>query len=85
MVSMTRSPDALDHILLGCKDLDAGIALMEQRTGVRAQYGGVHPGLVGEVRHQALLPRLDDDSPEARDQTDSTTNRSGSRRSVAMS
>ena len=34
----------LDHILLGSADLDAGIALVEQRTGVRAALGGVHPG-----------------------------------------
>jgi hypothetical protein len=34
----------LDHILLGCKDLERGIALVEQRTGVRATFGGVHPG-----------------------------------------
>lgn len=34
----------LDHILLGCKDLDRGIAFVEQHTGVRAAFGGVHPG-----------------------------------------
>ncbi len=34
----------LDHILLGCRDLDQGIALVEQRTGVRPAIGGVHPG-----------------------------------------
>jgi Glyoxalase-like domain len=34
----------LDHILLGSADLDAGIALVEERTGVRAAFGGVHPG-----------------------------------------
>lgn len=37
-------PVMLDHILLGCNDLDAGIAFVEERTGVRAAYGGVHPG-----------------------------------------
>jgi len=37
-------PDLLDHILLECEDLDAGIAFVEERTGVRAAYGGVHPG-----------------------------------------
>jgi catechol 2,3-dioxygenase-like lactoylglutathione lyase family enzyme len=37
-------PTALDHILLGCNDLDRGIAFVEQRTGVRAAFGGVHPG-----------------------------------------
>ena len=34
----------LDHILLGCSDLDRGIAFVEQHTGVRASFGGVHPG-----------------------------------------
>lgn len=34
----------LDHILLGCSDLQAGIAFVEQHTGVRAAFGGVHPG-----------------------------------------
>ena len=37
-------PDALDHILLGCNDLQRGIDLVEQHTGVRAVFGGVHPG-----------------------------------------
>jgi len=37
-------PVALDHILLGCSDLDAGIAFVEQHTRVRAAFGGVHPG-----------------------------------------
>jgi hypothetical protein len=37
-------PSMLDHILLGCSDLDQGIAFVEQHTGVRAAIGGVHPG-----------------------------------------
>ena len=37
-------PALLDHILLGCSDLDRGIAFVEERTGVRAAFGGVHPG-----------------------------------------
>jgi hypothetical protein len=37
-------PPMLDHILLGIDDLDRGIAFMEERTGVRAAFGGVHPG-----------------------------------------
>jgi len=41
---MNAVPDSLDHILLGCKDLESGIAFVEQRTGVRAAMGGVHPG-----------------------------------------
>jgi len=37
-------PTLLDHILLGCNDLDRGIAFVEERSGVRAAFGGVHPG-----------------------------------------
>src|SRR5260370_34664492 len=37
-------PPMLDHILLGCDDLHRGIDFVEQRTGVRAAFGGVHPG-----------------------------------------
>ena len=37
-------PVALDHILLGCSDLDKGIDFVERNTGVRAAFGGVHPG-----------------------------------------
>jgi catechol 2,3-dioxygenase-like lactoylglutathione lyase family enzyme len=34
----------LDHLILGCSDLDRGVAFVEARTGVRAAFGGVHPG-----------------------------------------
>jgi hypothetical protein len=37
-------PPMLDHILLGCNHLQHGITFVEQRTGVRAVFGGVHPG-----------------------------------------
>jgi hypothetical protein len=37
-------PAMLDHILLGCSDLDRGIEFVEKHTGVRAAFGGVHPG-----------------------------------------
>jgi hypothetical protein len=37
-------PAMLDHILLGCSDLDQGIAFVESHTGVRPAVGGVHPG-----------------------------------------
>jgi len=37
-------PTLLDHILLGCNDLQRGIDFVEERTGVRAAFGGVHPG-----------------------------------------
>jgi hypothetical protein len=37
-------PSLLDHILLGCNDLQHGIDFVEQRTRVRAAFGGVHSG-----------------------------------------
>jgi len=37
-------PAVLDHVILGCSDLDHGVAFVEERTGVRAAFGGVHPG-----------------------------------------
>ena len=37
-------PALLDHIILGCNDLDRGIDLLEESTGVRPAIGGVHPG-----------------------------------------
>jgi hypothetical protein len=37
-------PTGLDHVILGCNNLDRGIRFVEERTGVRATVGGVHPG-----------------------------------------
>jgi len=37
-------PALLDHIILGCNDLDRGIELVQEKTGVRPAIGGVHPG-----------------------------------------
>jgi hypothetical protein len=37
-------PVLLDHIILGCNDLDVGMDFVEQNTGVRPAIGGVHPG-----------------------------------------
>src|SRR6267143_6766261 len=37
-------PALLEHIILGCKDLDRGIDLVEENTGVHPAIGGVHPG-----------------------------------------
>jgi glyoxalase-like protein len=37
--------DVVDHLLLGARDLDEGIAWVEERTGVKAQVGGSHPGV----------------------------------------
>jgi hypothetical protein len=49
LASMFESPRrtaaaAFDHLLLGASDLDAGIRWVEERTGARARFGGVHPG-----------------------------------------
>jgi hypothetical protein len=33
-----------DHIILGCRNLDQGIAYMERLSGYRAASGGSHPG-----------------------------------------
>jgi len=41
---LRTAADAFDHILLGAADLDAGIRWVEERTGVRARFGGSHPG-----------------------------------------
>ncbi|MGZ6124448.1 MAG: VOC family protein [Myxococcales bacterium] len=37
-------PEMFDHMLLGCGDLDKGISFVEQHLGVRAAFGGIHPG-----------------------------------------
>jgi hypothetical protein len=36
-------PSSLDHIILGCNELDRGVAFVEERVGVRPVAGGVHP------------------------------------------
>ena len=41
---LTDCAQALDHLLLGTQDRDAGIAWFEKLTGVRAAIGGSHPG-----------------------------------------
>jgi hypothetical protein len=37
-------PPMFDHMILGVDDLERGIAFMDERAGVRAVFGGVHPG-----------------------------------------
>lgn len=41
---LMQAKEAVDHLLLGVSDLDAGIAWLEKLTGVRAVAGGSHPG-----------------------------------------
>jgi Glyoxalase-like domain len=37
-------PNEPDHIILGCQDLDDGIAYLEKFSGYRAEFAGVHAG-----------------------------------------
>ncbi len=42
---LVSAKDAVDHLLLGAADREAGIRWVEGRTGVRAVIGGSHPGV----------------------------------------
>src|SRR5882724_3259320 len=44
LLAESEAPSLLDHILLGVSDLQGGINFVERHTGVRATFGGVHPG-----------------------------------------
>jgi Glyoxalase-like domain len=44
LLAESEGPSLLDHILLGSNDLQRGIDFVERHTGVRAAFGGVHPG-----------------------------------------
>jgi len=41
---MRSVPPELDHLIVGARDLDEGIAYLERLSGYRASYGGSHPG-----------------------------------------
>src|ERR1700688_3131779 len=44
LLAESEGPSLLDHILLGSNDLQRGIDFVERHTGIRAAFGGVHPG-----------------------------------------
>jgi hypothetical protein len=44
MPEKTADLPPVDHVLLGIGDLQRGIDELERRTGVRAVFGGAHPG-----------------------------------------
>jgi catechol 2,3-dioxygenase-like lactoylglutathione lyase family enzyme len=49
---MTGDLSRIDHVILGVNDLQKGIEEFERLTGVRAIYGGAHPG---RGTHNALV------------------------------
>ncbi|UVI36963.1 VOC family protein [Brevibacterium spongiae] len=44
MDSLNTIPAELDHLIITVPDLEAGVAAVEEATGVRAVAGGSHPG-----------------------------------------
>jgi hypothetical protein len=40
----SQVPENLDHMILGCNDLEKGINYLERLSGYKAVFGGSHPG-----------------------------------------
>jgi hypothetical protein len=69
---MTGDLSRIDHVILGVNDLERGIEELERLTGVRAVFGGAHPGrgthnalisLGGSQYLEILAPNPKDESP----------------------
>lgn len=75
-VSIGSVPKNLDHVILGCTDLDEGIEFVFRHLGVRAIAGGVHPGAgtknallsLGTMRYLEIMAPdpLQPDAPDPR-------------------